>query len=425
MQRTKIGIVGCGAISGIYLTAQRRFDILEIAACADLDLERARARAAEYDIPRACTCRRTAGRSRDRDRGEPDDPKGTRRGRSWRQSQPANRSITRKPLAISREDGQRILSAAAERGVRVGCAPDTFLGAGLQTCRKLIDDGAIGRPVAATAFMVSPGHESWHPDPDFYYQPGGGPMFDMGPYYLTALVSMLGPVRRVTGSTSVTYPTRTITSQPKYGQTITVNTPTHVAGVLDFADGAVGTIITSFDVWGANLPLLEIYGTEGSLSLPDPNTFGGPVRLRQARTSTWEEIALSHGYSDNNRGLGVADMAYALRSGRAHRANGELAYHVLDIMHAFHDASREDRHVMVQSSCERPAPLPSDLHHASWTRSCALSAPERATGSQLHAIRCADRNAHRTSDCRRDNALSQALAACVVARQPSACLACR
>jgi predicted dehydrogenase len=360
MQRTKIGIVGCGAISGIYLTADRRFDILEIAACADLDMERARARAAEYNVPRACT---VAELLADREIAivvKLTIPKA--HADVALAAIAAGKSVyNEKPLAISREDGQRILAAAAERGVRVGCAPDTFLGAGLQTCRKLIDDGAIGRPVAATAFMVGPGHESWHPDPDFYYQPGGGPMFDMGPYYLTALVSMLGPVRRVTGSTNITYPTRTITSQPRHGQTITVNTPTHVAGVMDFAGGAVGTIITSFDVWGSNLPLLEIYGTEGSLSLPDPNTFGGPVRIRKARTSTWEEVPLSHGYSDNNRGLGVADMAYGLRSGRPHRANGELAYHVLDIMHAFHDASREDRHITVQSSCERPAPLPADL----------------------------------------------------------------
>jgi predicted dehydrogenase len=360
MQRTKIGLVGCGAISGIYLTANRRFDILEIAACADLDLERARARAAEYDVPRACTVAELLADPEIEIVVNLTIPKA--HAEVALAAIMAGKSVyNEKPLAISREDGQRILAAAAERGVRVGCAPDTFLGAGLQTCRQLIDDGAIGRPVAATAFMVSPGHESWHPDPDFYYQPGGGPMFDMGPYYLTALVSMLGPVRRVTGSTQVTYPTRTITSQPKYGQTITVNTPTHVAGVLDFASGAVGTIITSFDVWGSNLPLLEIYGTEGSLSLPDPNGFGGPVRVRKARTSNWEEVPLSHGYSDNNRGIGVADMAYGLRSGRPHRANGKLAYHVLDLMHAFHDASREDRHVMIESSCERPAPLPRDL----------------------------------------------------------------
>ena len=219
----------------------------------------------------------------------------------------------------------------------------------------------MGEPVAATAFMTGHGHESWHPDPDFYYQPGGGPMFDMGPYYLTALVVLLGPIRRVTGSARITFPERTITSQPRRGAKIQVNTPTHVAGVMDFASGAVGTVITSFDVWAAQLPRIEIYGSEGSLSVPDPNGFGGPVRIRRPGATEWSEIPLTHAYAKQSRGLGVADMACALRSGRPHRASGELAYHVLDAMHAFHDASREGRHVELASACARPAPLPMGL----------------------------------------------------------------
>ena len=188
-------------------------------------------------------------------------------------------------------------------------------------------------------------------------------MFDMGPYYLTALVSLIGPVARVTGSTRTTFPERIITSKPKYGQKITVNTPTHIAGVMDFANGAVGTIVTSFDVWGGNVPCIEIYGTEGTLSVPDPNGFGGPVRIRRAGASEWSEVPHTHGYSENGRGLGVADMAYALRSGRPHRTNGELAYHILDIMHAFHDASERNSHVQLESACERPAALPLGLRH--------------------------------------------------------------
>ncbi len=164
--------------------------------------------------------------------------------------------------------------------MRVGCAPDTFLGGGLQTCRKLIDDGVIGVPVAATAFMASHGPEAWHPNPDFFYKVGGGPMFDMGPYYLTALVHLLGPVRRVTGSTRISFPERIATSQALNGHRIPVEVPTHVAGVLDFASGAVATLITSFDVWAHNLPRIEIYGSEGTLSVPDPNTFGGPVKVK-------------------------------------------------------------------------------------------------------------------------------------------------
>jgi predicted dehydrogenase len=183
-------------------------------------------------------------------------------------------------------------------------------------------------------------------------------MFDMGPYYLTALIGMLGPVRRVTGSAHISFANRTITSQPLHGQKIAVNTPTHVAGVLDFASGAVATLVTSFDVWHAQLPRIEIYGSEGTLSLPDPNTFGGPIRLRRAGEEEWREMPLTHGYTQNSRGIGVADMAYALGEGRPHRANGAMAFHVLDLMHAFHDASREGRHIELMSTCERPAALP-------------------------------------------------------------------
>jgi predicted dehydrogenase len=209
--------------------------------------------------------------------------------------------------------------------------------------------------------MLCHGHEGWHPAPTFYYQKGGGPMFDMGPYYLTAMIFLMGAVRRVTGSARITFPERTITSQPLAGTKIAVETPTHVAGVLDFAGGAVATIVTSFDVWSAEAPRIEIYGTEGSLSVPDPNGFGGPVRIRRAGASEWSEIPLSHGYAKNSRSLGVADMAYSLRTGRPHRASGALAYHVLDIMHAIHEASDAGRHIEVDSACPQPAGLPLGL----------------------------------------------------------------
>jgi len=186
-------------------------------------------------------------------------------------------------------------------------------------------------------------------------------MLDMGPYYLTALVTLMGPVRRLTGSARITFPERTITSEPKCGTRIEVDVPTHVVGVMDFASGAVGTIITSFDVWAAHLPFIEIYGSEGSLSVPDPNTFDGPVRVKRANSEEWLEVPLTHGYAENSRGLGLADMACALRSGRPHRASGDLAYHVLDLMIAFHEASAEGRHVEPESTCPRPAPLPLGL----------------------------------------------------------------
>ena len=264
-------------------------------------------------------------------------------------------------MAIRREDGRALLDLARRSGKLVGGAPDTFMGAGIQTCRKLIDDGWIGEPVAATAFMLSPGHERWHPDPGFFYKPGAGPMLDMGPYYVTALVNLLGPVARLSGATRITRPERTITSEPLYGEKIEVEVPTHLAGALEFESGPIGTIVTSFDVWHHELPRIEIYGSEGSLSVPDPNSFGGPVKLRRAGAETWTEMPLSHGYEEQSRGLGVADMVYALRSGRPHRASGELTFHVLDVMLSIEESSESGRHINLESSCTRPAPLPLGL----------------------------------------------------------------
>lgn len=360
MTPTKIGIIGCGNISGIYFKAGKTFQILDIVACADLDLERAKAKAEEHGIPDACTPEELLA-----------DPEieivvnltiPNAHYSVCKAALEAGKHVhVEKPLSITREEGSELLEIARAKNLRVGCAPDTFLGAGLQTCRKLIDDGWIGEPIGATAFMLGHGHESWHPAPEFYYKAGGGPMFDMGPYYLTALVSLIGPLRRLTGSTRITFPERTITSKPLYGTRVTVDVPTHVAGVMDFANGAVGTIITSFDVWSHHLPLIEIYGTEGSLGVPDPNGFGGPVRVRGRRSKEWSEVPLTHGYAENSRGIGVADMAYAIRSGRRHRVSGELAYHVLEAMHGFHDASDSGTHYLMKSQCERPAALPTGL----------------------------------------------------------------
>lgn len=356
---SRIGIIGCGNISGIYLKSDQLFQALEIVGCADMDRARAEAKAAEHNI-RAYSVDELLADSTIDIVVNLTIP-AAHAAVAHAAIAAGKSTYSEKPLALDVASGRSILDAAAAAGVRVGCAPDTFLGAGLQTCRKLIDDGWIGEPVAATAFMTSHGHESWHPDPEFYYKPGGGPMFDMGPYYLTALVSLMGPVRRVTGSTRITFPERTVSSQPKYGDKILVEVPTHVVGILDFANGAVGNIITTFDVWSANLPRIEIYGSEGSLSVPDPNTFGGPVRVRRAGSQEWSEVPLTHPYSANSRGLGVADMAQALQSGRPHRASGELAFHVLEIMEAFHTASDSGSHVILESTCAQPAPFPLNM----------------------------------------------------------------
>lgn len=361
MEKVKVGVIGCGNISSIYLkNLTQVFQNTEVVACADLLLERAQEKAEEFGIPKACSVEELLADEEIRIVVNLTIPNA--HAEVSLAALEAGKSVyVEKPLAITREDGQKVLRLAEEKGLLVGCAPDTFLGGGLQTCRKLIDDGWIGRPVAATAFMLCHGHESWHPSPEFYYQVGGGPMFDMGPYYLTALVSLMGPVKRVTGSANITFPQRTITSQPKYGKVIDVEVPTHVAGVMDFENGAIGTIITSFDVWSAQVPRIEIYGTAGTLSVPDPNTFGGPVWIKRADMKEWMETPLTHGYGENSRGIGVADMASALLYGRGHRASGAMAYHVLELMHGFHDAANREQHYQMQSTCERPEPLPMGL----------------------------------------------------------------
>lgn len=362
MQPVKIGIVGCGNISGIYFQAGKTFEILDIVACADLIPERAQEKAKEHGVPKALTVEQLLADPEIQIVVNLTIPKA--HYDVCLAAVEAGKNVhVEKPLCITREQGKHLLQRAKEKGVRVGAAPDTFLGGGHQTCRKLIDDGVIGTPIGATAFMLCHGHESWHPDPEFYYKVGGGPMFDMGPYYLTALINMIGPISRVTGSASISFPERTITSKPKYGTKITVDTPTHIAGVIDFAGGAIGTILTSFDVWASELPRIEVYGTEGSLSVPDPNGFGGPVRVKRHDDAEWKEVELTHGYGNNSRGIAVADMAYGLTSGRKHRANGDLAYHVLEAMHGFHDAARDGKRYEMESKTERPAMLPVGLHH--------------------------------------------------------------
>jgi predicted dehydrogenase len=355
MNGKRIGIVGCGNISGIYLTNLTGMfgKRVQVTALTDLLPERAEKASTEYKIPYI--------KKTDDLVNSPDVDIVLNITEPYNHYRVALSAVKagkhvydEKPLCGKREEAQEVLKMAAEKNLRFGGAPDTFMGAGIQTCRKLIDDGWIGRPVAATAFMVGHGHEHWHPGPEFYYKTGGGPMFDMGPYYLTALVSLLGPIARVSGSTKKSFETRTITSEPLKGKVINVDIPTHIAGVMDFANGAVGTIITSFDVYSHTLPWIEIYGSEGSLRVPDPNTFGGPVFVSRFMESAWSEIPLLKKYPQNSRGLGITDMAEAIVEGRPHRASAEMAYHVLDVMHGFHDASATGKYYDVKSTCERP-----------------------------------------------------------------------
>ena len=360
MAKINIGIIGCGNISSIYMENIPKFDHLSLVACADLDIDRARTQAEEYQIPKTYTVQELLN--------DPDIDLvinltiPNAHAAVCVQALEAGKHVyVEKPLAITREDAREILDTAGKKGLFVGSAPDTFLGAGVQTALQLIETGEIGVPIGASAFMIGRGPEHWHPDPIFYYKQGGGPMFDMGPYYLTALIALLGPIKRIAGSVRASYAERTILSEPKSGEKITVDIPTHISGTIDFATGAIGTITTSFDAFGgSSLPPIEIYGSKGTLLLPDPNHFGGVVQLRKKDEESFVEIPLTHEFAGNDRGLGVADMAGAILNKRIHRANGQLAFHVLEAMHGFHDSSESGKYYDMESSCEKPDAFPKD-----------------------------------------------------------------
>ena len=360
MKKMKVGIIGCGNISETYAGAGKKFRNIEILACADLDFARAHALAEKCGIPRPLRVEQLLA-DRDIELVINLTTPAFHAEVGMEALKNGKHLYNEKPLAQKRRAAREMIGLAREKSLLIGCAPDTFLGAGLQTCRKLLDDGVIGEPIGGAGFMLSPGVESWHPNPVFFYQKGGGPIFDMGPYYLTAFTTLLGPVHRVTASARASFAKRTITSQPLAGTTIPVETPTHVAAVLDFESGPIVTLTTSFDVKTHSLPNIEIYGSEGTLSVPDPNTFGGPVRIRRQGEQDWTEIPLSFANSDNSRGLGVADMVSAHENKREHRANAHTAYHVLDIMHSILDSSETGQHIELPSSMTRPSPFPEGL----------------------------------------------------------------
>ncbi|PQP87952.1 Gfo/Idh/MocA family protein [Paenibacillus sp. AR247] len=348
----KAGIIGCGNISAIYLENLKKSPVVEVVAVADLVTERAQARAEEFGIANAYTVDELLGDQEIELVINLTIP-GSHASIDLAALEAGKHVYAEKPLATSLQDGKRVVELAEQKGLRAGSAPDTFLGSGVQTAKAAIEAGKIGIPVAATAFMMGGGPEGWHPDPEFFYAPGGGPMLDMGPYYLTALVELLGSIRRISASVGAQIPMRTIGSGPKSGQQIQVQTPTHLAGTIDFKQGAIATMITSFDIKaGANLPWIEIYGTEGTLSLPDPNFFNGDVKLRRSGSSEWEVLTPVFESTQNERGRGVNDMVEAILSGRKHRANGNLAYHVLEAMYAFEESSISGSHVVLASSHE-------------------------------------------------------------------------
>ena len=357
MEPVRIGLIGCGNISAAYLRAAAAyFPELAVVAVSDLDESRARARADEFGL-RATTVdalladpaveivlNLTVPQAH-----VPVGLDALRHGKHVH---------CEKPLGLSVAETRPLMDAAAAAGLRLGVAPDTFLGGAHQTARRLVDEGAIGTVLSGTAFMMNHGHEHWHPDPGFYYAPGGGPMLDMGPYYLTNLVNLLGPVARVTGVAAKGFAQRTVSSEPRRGAVLPVEVATHVSGLVQFAGGAVVAVTTSFDVWQHRHGNMELYGTDGSLVVADPNRFGGTVSLARGRDA-WTDVPLSHGYADGNfRSIGLADMARALRAGRPHRCDGALGFHVLEVMEAFGRSSEAGRTIDIASRCDRPAPLP-------------------------------------------------------------------
>lgn len=363
MQKIHVGVIGCGNISGIYLQNLTGIfaDRVHVAAVCSRTVEKAQAAAAKYGAEKVYATAEELVEDDSIQLVLNLTPPNQHTSLNLLALEHGKHVYCEKPLAITREDARKQLDLARQKGLKLGCAPDTFLGAGLQTARKLLDDGAIGDIVSVNAAMHSHGVEHWHPSPEFYYKRGGGPMFDMGPYYLTALVSLAGPVEAVSAYGRVTFPQRKITSQPRYGQVIDVEVPTHMAGVMRFVSGAVGTITTTFDVYDDHQACLEIFGTRGSLRLPDPNKFGGPVQLLRAGELAYAEVPLTHAYAENSRGLGVWDMCRALQEGGAARTDAALACHVVDLMCAFHDAAQNGHECILASTCHRPAAMEGNI----------------------------------------------------------------
>jgi len=348
MKKYGVGVIGCGNISDIYLTnIKDKFINLELIACADINSEKAQSQGEKYGIP-ALTVDEIL-ENKDIDIILNITIPKAHRSVCEAALNAGKHVYVEKPLSLTVEDGKFLVDLAKKKNLRIGAAPDTFLGGGIQTCIKMIQDGWIGEVIGANAFLTCHGHESWHPDPEFYYEVGGGPMYDMGPYYLTALAKLVGPIKTVAGMTKKSFETRTITSSKKYGKVIPVEIPTHITALLEFENGAIGHLITSFDVWGAELPRIEIYGTKGTISVPDPNTFGGPVKLLTHADKTFKEVPVLFDYTENSRGIGISNMAKAIENNTSHEASGDLAFHVLEVMDAIHRSSDKKEFIDIES----------------------------------------------------------------------------
>jgi predicted dehydrogenase len=352
-----VAIVGCGTISHEYLRNLTTFPDVRVLVCADLDTDRAKAVAGQYGVPEAG--------APDLALRHPDVELVVNLTIPAAHVEVSAAAValgkhvySEKPLALDPDSGARLLAAAAQAGVRVGAAPDTFLGAGLQSAYRFIERGGIGTPQTALTLLQGPGPQSWHPSPEFLFQRGAGPLFDLGPYYLTALAAAFGPVVRVAATARRALPTRVIGSGPRAGTEFAVEVPTHVSCLLEYRDGQSATSVFSFDSPLSRQGFLEITGTEATLAVPDPNRFDGPLSLRRAGDTEWTPVR-THGASVG-RGMGVLDMARAIRTGAPHRADAAGALHVVDVMAAVARSAESGEFIAVSSTFAAPAPLPED-----------------------------------------------------------------
>ena len=361
-----LGIIGCGNISTTYLSLTPLFRGIEVRACADIDPAAARAQAKKYGV-RADTVDGLLAAD-DVDIVVNLTIPAAHYEVSRRALDAGKHVYSEKPFVLDVKQGLDLKKRADKRRLRIGSAPDTFLGGSHQLVRNLIDTGQVGKITGGTCYVMSRGMEHWHPNPDFFFQPGAGPMLDIGPYYITNLLQLIGPVERVVALAATPRKHRIIANGPRRGEKLSVKTPTTIHAVMEFASGAVVTISTSWDVWSHGHAPMELYGEGGTVFLPDPNFFGGDVVFTKGAKPVKKLPKWAHpfgilnqkhpnGTRANYRTAGLADMALAIADGRPHRCSLELSLHAIDVLTGILKSSETGKFVAMQTSCERPAAL--------------------------------------------------------------------
>lgn len=357
-----VGIIGCGNISAAYLQLAPLFKGYEILAVADINMDNAKARAEEFGVRAHTVVDLLASDDIDLVINLTIPAAHLEVSRSIIEA--GKHVYSEKPFVLNLAEAQELGALAKAKGVRVGSAPDTFMGASHQLARKLVDDGSIGQVTSGTAIVMSHGMEHWHPNPDFFFKKGGGPILDLGPYYLCNLVQLLGPVAKVSSFVNSASATRTISNGPRDGETVPVETPTTIHSLLSFESGAVITLLASWDVWKNDHPIMELYGTEGTMTVPDPNFFGGDLLVSERdgenTAISWDHPFGVPNFEDvhaNYRGAGLADMCLSINEGRPHRCNDAFATHVVEVMTAILDAGENGEVMTMTTTCERPEVL--------------------------------------------------------------------